>query len=929
MKHASSRPNSAPRSGPARLARPHRLILTALAGALALLAGSARTLAGPAPALPLEPAFELAAEARMEPVPLRWAGGWKLAKVTINGADAGWFLIVTGWNRSCIDPQVAARLKLPMVSVFGLMDGVNGPAGPSTKRYRVDGLQCGVASATDVLLDPKDMAEMSQNSVKMYGEGISGALGWDLLRTLPFVLDEPALQLEWQRVATPAEGATRVPVIEKVGLPFIEITAGTGCKILASLNSAEVSVSIQRRFLGTHADQLWVGPVRTVKAIHYNTKTDDDGVPVGKNVELLPSSRWLAVECGGLRWMLPADMQSAEINSLDKRSMGEVQLGAGWLRRLRVLFDGPGKALWLTPAVSTPEVELVRNGRPTPSPCLLETALSVAISFNDAAAVKALAAAGADVKGPPEFPPLADACASASREAALALLDAGAPVNSSSGKPTPWDPLLSACDNGDPALIKMLLEKGADPNRASLAGFTPLMAAARTGGPAAVQALRGKARLPKDPKHAAQILGEACAGGNLLLAKEMLALIPANPMPEILWPAILEQALLCGHADAVDWLLKTGGPGLASKGAELQPLLAAILPTRIEKTDAIRERLVAMLLAAGADPNAARKGVTPLLLAARHGNGGIVKALLAAGAKATTKDHKMRDPLMRAAAANQPAEVIEPLLKPGIDLDAEDPNTDRTILSTYAMHGNLEACAALLKAGADPNAKSTFGPTPLLMATNGARSTDEEALAVVNLLLKHDAKLEMSSGWGMDIGLLFGAIARDRSTLIKPLVDAGAPVNQEMDMKVTPLALAAATSDVTTVQALLDLGAEPKTLDVKGISPLAHAAAAGNTASMAALLAHGALPDATRPNEKPPVWVAASVGQLRAVRALLAAGADPDALNPQTKTTALDVAKSRRDQPMVTLLENHPRNKFGRPGILTAPNDQTSPPPAK
>ena len=44
-------------------------------------------------------------------------------------------------------------------------------------------------------------------------------------------------------------------------------------------------------------------------------------------------------------------------------------------------------------------------------------------------------------------------------------------------------------------------------------------------------------------------------------------------------------------------------------------------------------------------------------------------------------------------------------------------------------------------------------------------------------------------------------------------------------------------------------------------------------------------------------------------RALLAAGADPDALNPQTKTTALDVAKSRGDQPMVTLLENHPRKK--------------------
>ena len=219
--------------------------------------------AGPAPAFPLEPAFELAAEARPEPVPLRWAGGWVLAKVTINGADAGWFMIATGWVTSCIDPQVAARLKLPVVSDCGLMDGFHwGPRQrQQTKRFRVDVLQCGAASATDVHLAPYDLAEMSQESVKMYGEGISGMLGWDLLKTLPFVLDEPALQLEWQREATPAEGATRVPMIEKRWPPLHRNHGGQGLQILAMLNSAEASVSIQRPFLRNHADQLWSGPV--------------------------------------------------------------------------------------------------------------------------------------------------------------------------------------------------------------------------------------------------------------------------------------------------------------------------------------------------------------------------------------------------------------------------------------------------------------------------------------------------------------------------------------------------------------------------------------------------------------------------------------------------------------------------------------------
>jgi ankyrin repeat protein len=405
------------------------------------------------------------------------------------------------------------------------------------------------------------------------------------------------------------------------------------------------------------------------------------------------------------------------------------------------------------------------------------------------------------------------------------------------------------------------------------------------------------------------MLSHACAGGNLPLAKEMLAKIPAALRPDIPWPVLLEQALIFGHEEIVDWLLKTGEARLASEGAELQPLLAAIYPTHMEKSDAIRERLVTMLLAAGADPKAACKGVTPLLLAARFGNGGIVKALLAAGAKTTEKDYKTRDPLLRAAAANQALEVIAPLLKTAVDLNAVDSNTELTSLGIYAMHGNLEACAALLTAGADPNAKSMLALTPLAMAANGPRSTDDDALAVVNLLLKHGAKIETSVGSLSDPGLLFGAIAMHRSTLIKPLVEAGAPVNKEMDMKVTPLALAAAVSRVATVQALLDLGADPKVLDVNGISPLAHAAAAGKTAGMALLLTHGASPDATGPNEKPPVWVAASAGQLRAVRFLLASGANPDALNPETKTTALDVAKSRGDQAMVTLLENHPCKK--------------------
>ena len=55
---------------------------------------------------PVTPAFELTADEKPEPVPLRWAGGWVLVRVKINDADAGWFKIATGWIYYAIDEIV-------------------------------------------------------------------------------------------------------------------------------------------------------------------------------------------------------------------------------------------------------------------------------------------------------------------------------------------------------------------------------------------------------------------------------------------------------------------------------------------------------------------------------------------------------------------------------------------------------------------------------------------------------------------------------------------------------------------------------------------------------------------------------------------------------------------------------------------------------
>ena len=871
-------------------------VLSLLPGSVMLMLVTAWTTAADLTKLRLEPTFELSAGTGTAPVPLRWAGGWVLAQVKLNGVDAGWFKLATGWRHSVIDPAVAARLGLPEVPEFGLLNQVpqSGSAPRATRIFRADLVECGPAAAKDVHLQHTDLAGLSQEALKMHGEGISGVLGWDLLRTLPFVLDEPALQLEWRREAAPADGAIRLPLTESHGCPWVAVTLGGNCQARAMVNTAAVAVVVQRPFLTRQTDALWDGQAIAGGSTFFVGRADDDNLPVGPLIQRRSSSRWLAVACGGEPELLPVTLSPGT-----NPAFGEVQLGYGWLRRRQVWFDGPGKALWAMPAATVPEIAVAGQRQPAPSHYLLTSALGAAVDFNDPIAVRALAAAGADLKGLPKQEPLPRACANGAREAAAALIKAGAPV-----EPPPSQsatPLLSACESGDPELITMLLEKGADANRGNATGFTPLEAAARSGSTAAVEALRGQARFPSDAGPAIRVLGEAAAGGNLALAREMLAKVPEDLRPGLEWSLILEQTLLLGHPAPTDWLLKSGGPGLATERTRMPPLLAAILPTRIEKTDAVRERLVAMLLAAGADPNADCNGITPLLLAARHGSAGIIQQLLAAGAKATATDFRQRNALLRAAAANQPAEVIAPLLKAGLELEVVDAGTECTALATYAQHGNRAACRALLAAGAVPDGRSLFGVSPLALAANGAESSDGDALAVVKLLLDGGAAVTTAAGDGEDPGPLFGACVASRASLIKPLVEAGAPLEKKF-ANATPLGWACAMSAPATVKALLECGADPRATDRIGVTPLCHAAAAGRVGNLLDLLERGVSPDAAGPQGMPPIWLATACGQTRAVRLLLAAGARADASHPERKTTALEVARSRGDQTLVDIL---------------------------
>lgn len=140
---------------------------------------------------------------------------------------------------------------------------------------------------------------------------------------------------------------------------------------------------------------------------------------------------------------------------------------------------------------------------------------------------------------------------------------------------------------------------------------------------------------------------------------------------------------------------------------------------------------VAEYLVKGADPDLTdAEGNSLLMLAVREKDAPMTDLLLRARAKVNTRNLRNETPLMLAAWSRCEA-CVEMLLERGAPLDL--PSGDWTPLHYAAHQGDARIVARLLLAGADANAKSPNGTTPLMM---GAMSGVPE---VARALLKAGA----------------------------------------------------------------------------------------------------------------------------------------------------------------------------------------------
>ena len=281
----------------------------------------------------------------------------------------------------------------------------------------------------------------------------------------------------------------------------------------------------------------------------------------------------------------------------------------------------------------------------------------------DAEAVSRLLEQGADVDAPQGDGATALHWAAHRNDAGMLdrLVASGADVDAANDLGA--TPLWVACAARSTAAVLRLLEAGADPDARLHAGETVLMRCANTGDAAAVEALLDR-------------------------GAEIDASEPSRGQTALMWAAASRQP-------AVTRVLLERGAAVGARTRTVRQLRGTGLRSTTSPAGATE-------FDAG--------GFTPLLFAARHGDGGSVRLLLDAGADANDAAADGNSALVVAAMSGH-ARLAEMLLARGADPNAA--GAGYTALHAAVLRADSRLVRALLAHGADPNAPLTRGtPVP-------------------------------------------------------------------------------------------------------------------------------------------------------------------------------------------------------------------------
>jgi ankyrin repeat protein len=315
-------------------------------------------------------------------------------------------------------------------------------------------------------------------------------------------------------------------------------------------------------------------------------------------------------------------------------------------------------------------------------------------------------------------------------------------------------------------------------------------------------------------------------------------------------------------------------------------------------------------------------GLTPLHVACKEAQDGVVALLLDHGADANAWVDTTATPLLLACFSHPGEENREDkrsvaehmravnntvllLLDHGADPKARD-LTGQTPLHGAAM-GSSQIVAALLERGAPVNAADAQRTTPLHIAAN------LEEPDCVRLLLQHGAfpiALDREGWTPLEIAVLrdsrragdpdlvkqflesadkdkvHQAAASGDTSLLESLLEKDDVLARRRDsLGWTPLHWAVWHGQLETANLLLSAGAEVDAPDLSDLRPLDLASARGDADLVEALLTNGADIKAARPGAYTPLHWASACGRSETAKVLLAHGADVGAFDQHHRTT--------------------------------------------
>ncbi|MBI5571367.1 MAG: ankyrin repeat domain-containing protein [Desulfomonile tiedjei] len=441
--------------------------------------------------------------------------------------------------------------------------------------------------------------------------------------------------------------------------------------------------------------------------------------------------------------------------------------------------------------------------------------------------------------------------------------------------------LLAKAKTSDPGEMERLLTLGADVNTRNDENDTPLIVAARSGKAELVKLFLEKGADLEAKNHARfTALAEAARNGHTDSVKLLLAAGAKVNSKTADGSTPLSLASGQGHDEVVRLLL--------SHHADIKSRTSAGKTALILAASQGRLKVVTLLAERGADINASDlEGATPWTEAARNGHASVVKFLMQKGAEITARKKTFLDnQLILAALANDVPRTGE-LVGLGANVNAQTESGD-TPLALAAGLGHLKLIETLVEKGAEVNLRTRGETTPLLLASQSGRKE------VAELLLARGAYVDAIDKDGNTALLL--AARHGRPDMVKLLLNAKADVGHRNELQSTPLLLAAESGNVAVVRSLLTARPDVNARNVDGDTALIAAAARGHVDIVKVLCDSHADANARNKKKGTALIAAAREGHAAVVKVLLARGADPGIQDWEGKTARTVAAELGRTE---------------------------------